>query len=886
MIKVKNGRAVTKLSRKSLRGNRTRNIVAICAIALTTLLFTALFTVSGTLLDSLQQQTFRQVGGDMYGTFKNISREQVETLRDDPLIVSSGARLLVGMPEEAPFNKMHTEISYMEPVCAKGYFCAPTHGALPRENTDEIACDTRMLELLGVEPKPGAKITLSYTLGLLSSGPKITDTFTLSGWWDFDEANQASMAVVPRSYAEKVLAGYTAAGPGDDTGAWDLNVYLKSSAHIQADLDQILKSHGCQSDDPQGENYVSTGVNWAYAGAQLSKNMDAGTAAGIAVLLALIVLTGYLIIYNIFQISVSGDIRFYGLLKTIGTTGKQLRQIIRRQALTLCVFGIPAGLALGWLVGRALSPAVLSTLNTSQGTKASTSPLIFAGAAAFALVTVLISCAKPGRVAGRVSPVEAVRWTEGSAARPSQNARRARKVTPKSMALANLSRGKKRTMLVVLSLSLAVVLLEVTYTFANGFDMDKYLDKFVVSDFILGSADYFSTASLGGPEGLPEEAIEAARAQDTVTAGGRIYGINGKVSEFVSEQRYREHLGRWNDNETLDTLVKNTDKNSEDELADSIRLYGMEDYPLDKLAVLDGSLDALRDPAQNAIAAVLDTDDYGKPIENTNWARVGDKVTIHYVAKFEYVDSLTGEPVDPAKAENGYYVKTLEFHDVTYTVAAVITMRNNMSYRYSGSDGFVLNAKAFQKETGVQDPMIYLFDTDAKDNAAMESFLTTYTKQIDPSLDYESKQSYMSEFTDFRDMFLLIGGALSAVIGLVGILNFLNAILTSILSRRREFAILQAVGMTGGQLRKMLVWEGESYAALAAVVSLLLSLAAGPLLQKAVSGFAWFFSYRFTITPVLIVVPIFAALGALLPLLVFRRLARQTIVERLRETES
>ena len=36
--------------------------------------------------------------------------------------------------------------------------------------------------------------------------------------------------------------------------------------------------------------------------------------------------TGYLVIYNIFQISVAGDIRYYGLLKTIGVTPKQLRR--------------------------------------------------------------------------------------------------------------------------------------------------------------------------------------------------------------------------------------------------------------------------------------------------------------------------------------------------------------------------------------------------------------------------------------------------------------------------------------------------------------------------------------------------------------------------------
>lgn len=884
MIQVRNGKAVSNIARKSLLANRGRNLVAICAIALTTLLFTALFTVAGTLMDSFQQQTFRQVGGDMHGTFKDISWEQMQELRDDPLIVSSGLRLLVGIPQEAPFNKMHTELSYMDETCARGYFCTPTHGALPKEGTNEIACDTRVLELLGVAPQLDAKITFPYTVGLSSAGPSATGTFTLCGWWEFDEASQAAMAIVPRSYAEEILSGYQSAGPGDDTGKWDLNVYLKSSAHIQDDLNEILARHGYQGIDPQSENYIDTGVNWAYLGAQFSSKADPATVVGMAALLALIIFTGYLIIYNIFQISVSNDIRFYGLLKTIGTTGKQLRSVIRRQALALCVAGIPIGLVLGWLVGRALSPEVLSTLNTYKGAEASANPLIFAAAATFSLVTVLISCAKPGRVAGRVSPVEAVRWTDGEE-KPSKKARHARRVTPRSMALANLGRSKRRTVLVVLSLSLAVVLLEMTCTFANGFDMDKYLDKFVVSDFILGSADYFGTANLGGAEGLPEEAVEAVKSQGSVTGGGCIYGKNGGTEEFVSEERYRARYGAWNDGETLDNMVKSAERNDTGLLSDAVQLYGMEDYPLQKLTVLDGSLDALKDPSQNAIAAVLLTDDYGKPEQDTNWARVGDQVTVRYVDRYAYTDCVTGQPVDPQKTENGYVKRAVSYHEVTYTVAAVVTMRNSMSYRFYGEDEFVLGAEAFQRETGVQNAMTYLFDTDKKNDAAMEGFLETYTKQINPTLDFESKRSYTSQFTGFRDMFLLVGGALSAVIGLVGILNFLNAVLTSILSRRRELAILQAVGMTGAQLRAMLIREGELYALLAAAVSLLLCLATGPLMQKALGGVLWFFTYRFTITPVLVVVPVFLLLGALLPLISYRSISRRSVVERLREAE-
>src|SRR5699024_5254023 len=130
-------------------------------------------------------------------------------------------------------------------------------------------------------------------------------------------------------------------------------------------------------------------------------------------ILLLIVLTGYLIIYNVFQISVTSDIRFYGLLKTIGTTPRQLRRIIRQQAVALSLVGIPIGLVAGWLVGCVLTPVIVRRMNGMEEVR-SADPRIFVFAAVFALATVLLSCRRPGRLAGKVSPVEAVRYTEGA----------------------------------------------------------------------------------------------------------------------------------------------------------------------------------------------------------------------------------------------------------------------------------------------------------------------------------------------------------------------------------------------------------------------------------------------------------------------------------------
>ena len=134
-------------------------------------------------------------------------------------------------------------------------------------------------------------------------------------------------------------------------------------------------------------------------------------------------------------------------------------------------------------------------------------------------------------------------------------------------------------------------------------------------------------------------------------------------------------------------------------------------------------------------------------------------------------------------------------------------------------------------------------------------------------------------------MFLLMGGALSLVIGLVGILNFFNATMTGIHSRRREFAMLSSIGMTAKQLKRMLMCEGLMYVGFTIAVSLALSLTALPVLANQIESLVWFFTYRFNILPLFLVIPAFGAHGVLLPLFSYRNVEKQSIVERLRESE-
>lgn len=882
-MKVSNGSCIRRLSVRALLANRTRNIVAVLAIALTAVLFTSLFTIALSINEGIQQNNFRQAGGCSHGSFKYLTEEQCEELKTDPLIQAYGIRRFLGMPTAAPFNKSHVEIGYSDANEARWGYCVPVEGRLPQEGTNEAATDTHVLELLGVEPEIGAEFTVTFEV----DGRETTQTFTLCGWWEYDEAVVANHILIPESRLNTVLAEVGVTPPGSDsmTGSWNLDVMLRHGARsIAADMEGILANHGYQS-ETAGENCISIGVNWGYTGAQLSDKLDPTVVAIIVGMLALILFTGYLIIYNVFQISVAGDIRFYGQLKTIGTTPRQLRRIILIQALLLSSVGIPVGLLLGWFLGGVLTPVITARLD-GVTTVVSVSPLLFVGAAVFALATVLISCRRPGRLAGKVSPVEALRYTEGKALHRKEKRNR-KGVSLLSMAWANLGRSRGKTFLTVLSLTLAVVLLTFTVTFAGGFDMDKYVSNFTASDFILADAGQFQTGGevFNDEMGVPAEVIDAVNAQGGITDSGRVYGKTAPAQEFVTEEYYRSMWSRWNTPEQLDSMVAFMDRTADGLLADGVQLYGMEPFALDHLTVLEGDLSQLNDPEGNYIAAVYSTDDYGDPVMGSHWARLGDTVTIRYVEEFEYYDPATGEVYGSRGnvPENAAYAeRAVKYREVKYTVAALVAVPSALSYRYYGRDEFVLGAETFIRDTGTDSVMYYAFDTTKASNAAMEAFLKDYTENVNPQFDYESKAIYAAEFESIRSMFLLLGGALSFIVGLVGVLNFFNAILTGITARRRELAVLQSIGMTTRQLRTMLALEGLLYTLGSALLALVLVLVTAPIVGPGLNGMFWFFTYHFTLWPIAVVLPLFAVLGIGIPVVTCRITQRYSVVERLR----
>lgn len=123
-------------------------------------------------------------------------------------------------------------------------------------------------------------------------------------------------------------------------------------------------------------------------------------------------------------------------------------------------------------------------------------------------------------------------------------------------------------------------------------------------------------------------------------------------------------------------------------------------------------------------------------------------------------------------------------------------------------------------QTGETGAMKTAFNAEESAIPAIQEWIENYCESVDPNMAYRSRETFAAEFEGVQNMYLTVGGLLSFILALIGILNFINSVITSVQTRRQELAVLQSVGMTGKQLKKMLIGEGLWYTAITVLITL------------------------------------------------------------------
>ncbi|MCI8836371.1 MAG: ABC transporter permease [Ruminococcus sp.] len=857
MRKVKNQRVLRKIADKTRKAGKERNIAAILAIVMTTVLFTTVFTVGGSMIEKQQKATMRQVGGSAHAGYKYLTQEEYDIVKNDKKLKEVSYRIVVGDARNKELNKLQTEVSYYEDLDAKFSFCYPEEGHMP-EKEDEIVVSDLVLDALGIPCEIGVKVPLVLNVG----GKTYEKTFTLCGYFQGDRVAQSQVAAVSKEYAAEVAPTPTTTAMGKSldvseyAGRIMADFNFASSFRLEEQAAELAKRCGFPEE-------VDTGINWAYMG-----EMDLETVLLIGSLLLVILVSGYLIIYNIFYINVYHDIRYYGLLKTVGTTGRQLRKIVRRQAYMLSLYGIPLGLLLGIAVGKVLLPLIMNEL-TFTGTTDTEVVLnggIFAGAALFSFLTVLLGSIRPCRMASRVSPVEAVRYTEGQGEKSGKRkTKKSRRVHPGEMALQNIRRNRKKVVIVVSSLSLALVLLNSIYSFVRGFDMDKFVSNMVVSDFSVADAtlDNLSvTFDSIVTDGVTEEFLQDLKEQKGVEEIGNIY-MKELFPTFTDEAYTRLEERIFENEETRTTLeylageegIEWIEDLREERYIDG-KVYGIGEAVMEKLENPEGTLDWEKFSSGNyVIASRFRTVEE----EGVDFFLPGERVT---------VTNEVGETRE-------------------YEVLAVADMPYSCGLHHFGmfDCNYILPEEEYLHFMGEQNPMRTIFNVESSYEEKMEKWVSDYCENVNPDLTFQSKASIVEEFDSHKNMYAMAGGLLALILAMIGILNFVNTMVTSVLSRKQEFAMMEAVGMTGKQLQQMLCFEGGYYAVFTGVCAILLSVFFNMTVVRMVGEGLFFFTWRFTILPVLACIPVLLLLVVVVPVICHKKLSKESVVERIRLAE-
>ena len=881
-MKNNNSAVIRRLSGRCMRRNRMRNVFAAVAIALSGILFTAAFSLTGGAMQAAQENTMREVGGKFHAGLKAATMEQYERVAADPLVKKSSYNIFIGTADN--ILERQAEIRYTpEESALPDWFITLEEGRMPVKE-DEIIVDTFILEELGRPCALGEKIPLAFSF----MGRTIEEEFTVCGWYQGDYVAHASELFVSESCWQKLKGSLTDEDflewqetHPEDSGVGLLagSFYFETASNLEEKIQTVIRNAGYEP-----ETELAYGVNWAYMSNRV-ESADPLTLALLSAAVSAILITGYLIIYNIFQISVISDIRFYGLLKTIGTTKRQIRRLVRRQALLLSLIGIPVGLLVGYGIGKLALPFALS-FSDYGGMKIELKfdlwILVFG--AGFSALTVYLSCRKPGRIAGNVSPMEALRYTESVQVRKAGHKKNKKEHTGRfraaSMAWANLGRNKRTTAVVITAISFSIILLTLVMTAVGSFRIDQFMEQRIAGDFLLGSINVTGSGPRSSEVDIEPEFLSLADGQKGIKGRAEMWlrfqtalQIDDQAAERLKELDEAGRLRRdaWSA-DALEQMLQG-------ESPFGGYCYGYSEELLKNLNVLDGTLDVERFLTGDYVLLTRILGNEYLPAEEHVY-HPGDRVTVEYGTEdstYREIKDESGETID---------VVWENLAEKEYEVMAIVEIPYSMNlHRYSANGcDLVLPLSEPGPDRDRAHCFAVSYQVEEEAQAAFEEALKAYTDQ-NPQMGYVTKASLRKEFENMVTVIAAIGIFLAAVTALIGILNFINAIVTAIVSRRREFAMLQSIGMTGSQLRKTLIWEGIIYIGISCAVGFVVGSVLSWAVLGALNHVILFFEYRFQILPFVIIIPVLLLAAVLTPALACRDVERKSIVERLRESE-
>lgn len=545
---------------------------------------------------------------------------------------------------------------------------------------------------------------------------------------------------------------------------------------------------------------------------------------GIVILLACI-----LVIYGVFYLSVIGKIHQFGQLRTIGMTKKQMKKLVSKEGRRLFLYASPIGILIGGIAGYFIIPSGFSIINT-----------LLMAVCVFAIVYIItmISVHKPAKLAAAVSPMEALRYVPQDDMKKTANKKMCRSLTPLGLGVMNFSKNKKKAVITMLSLALGGILFMTAATFMSSFDRDNYARQGIWKDaeFHIQYSDSAIELNENGMSGMQ---AQTPMTEDMVKEIAAIDGVEkveelksfGVIFDFPQRDEYDndDYIYPMNEEET-----RNIGKYIEE---------GSADY--DKLMSGDYVLIA----------------DNTNALEIYGWQfNVGDVLMLHY-----YDGTKTAEKeVTVLGILNDQYVLENDNLDGWFVMPeqAVLSF-----VPYDNLNAHLLISADPEKETAVGE--------------AINEIVAEH-----PELSLEAYADREIAYSQTANSVFGTISGLAIFIMMFSILSMMNTLITNIVTRKQELAMLESIGMSKGQIRKMLLGESLILVLAAVGVTMTIGTLLGYVLTHLLhNGGAFYITFQFPVAFAIAYAAVLIAVPLIITLVSMKSFSKEALVERLRGAE-
>ena len=728
------------------------------------------------------------------------------------------------------------------------------------EKANEVVIEKWVLDNLGVKPEIGQKITIDLY------GRKKKESFVVSGILR-DRVSAKSSGIM------EIFLNRDLKKSNEKTDAY---VRFKDDKNI---VENIYKISEDLSLDDEG---ISVNRMLLDAMGQLEK-IDYNliySAIAAAIVLAIVV-------YGVFNISIIQRISEYGVIRAIGGKLLDIVKLLLTELLLIWLVSLPIGVAVGYLVAVLLKK-VSGNVFTEMAVELSTIsvPIEIIGFASVVslLIIVFIVVLLAWKIK-RISPIDEIRGNIKTSVDKKRNHKMSRKRKNNSlsyskiipieikMAMKNVLRNKSGFAITLISMCLGSVMFLASSFYSDLMeDQQKKLDEVskVNTDFKISM---IPTKPMYA--GYSAKDIDDIRSINGVEDVGEIRNLYARMflkENQILDKEYFKEENEWTYNkDVLAGLL--VDCGNGDKILKS-GVYGYNDTLLKKLDkhLAKGNVN-LKEMNNEEVAIAMVPKNNGK---YTVGVDIGDKLKVTFRE-----DGISSEEYFKMTDTGGKYI-TKEFK----IVGIVNELVDYSDYYVSdNSVNLVLSNKQFEKFSGYKNAQIV--NIEMKDNANREKI----AKQIlaianrtsgNVFADLTEERMTLAAMEENKQMFI---NAIIGILFLISIINIVNNIKYSMVSRRAEFGIIRAVGADNKMFRKIVLSEGLMYGLYSGVISVIVALIVCWGIYSPMAEFL--ISPKFLVNPITFagVFLMNVVLGALVSYLPFVEMRNISIVESIERTE-